>query len=192
MFQPFRFILFVGVALIAHQAAPLSAEEWQTTKQEDTFKGVAIQTEAKSGAHSTAGRIGLVCFPGKPAGVYVEAEILQAGRLFDFRFKDFEGPEAPYGEKELATLRLKSGDAAFVITSSGAGWYIDGDTFKISIALNDLAPKHRAKVFAALRGKLTAIEVSLREEMNPARKVTLTALGEWNTEPLREVLSLCE
>jgi hypothetical protein len=124
--------------------------------------------------------------------VYVEAEIVQASRLSDFRFKDFEGPEAPYGEKELATLRLKSGDAAFVIISSGAGWYIDGDTFKVSIALNDLAPKEKAKVFGALRGKLTAVEVSLREEKNPGSTVTLTALGSWDTAPLRKVLSECE
>lgn len=192
MSRPRYFLLAIHTAVTFLLSSPLLAEEWQAGIQDSGAHSASISTKARSATHSTSGRIALVCFPDRRAGVYVEAEIVQASRLSDFRFKDFEGPEAPYGEKELATLRLKSGDAAFVIISSGAGWYIDGDTFKVSIALNDLAPKEKAKVFGALRGKLTAVEVSLREEKNPGSTVTLTALGSWDTAPLRKVLSECE
>jgi hypothetical protein len=66
----------------------------------------------------------LACSPDRDGGaVSIELIVPEANTRKDFDYDDFEGPDAPGGNKALSKLTWTTASGATTITSAAAGWY---------------------------------------------------------------------
>src|SRR5262249_47535531 len=150
-----------------------SAAEWRYGGGANGIQQATVGASGRGPRTTGGANFRLFCSPGEGGGVFFEGEVWGADAITRFNFSDFEGPDAPFGEKSLAILTLRSANGSLTVRSSGAGWYSEANRFKFGVGLDHLSAGDKAKVRKALRGDMRAVELSVHELKNPQTILTI-------------------
>jgi len=133
-------------------AAPVAAGTREFTHT-GTLK-VDANTERSATLH-------LACSPNPDGGALsIELVVPEANSRKDFDYDDFEGPDAPAGDKALSTLAWDSSSGSTSITHPAAGWYAPQPpgSFMFGVSQRSHQRKEPARLLNAIRdeaGQLT-------------------------------------
>lgn len=169
------------------------AQDWKSAQDENGTKKISIEAEMTSPKGTSKAFVSLVCYPANDVGLYFEVEALNADGLKGIDLNDFEGPDAPYGEKELAHVSLTGKDGTVETDSAGAGWYSQSNQFIWSIAIDYLSPAVRKDIHEALKKDLNQLSILFHGEKNPSSTLQTVVSIPKNSVPLvSSVVALCE
>ena len=102
----------------------------------------------------------LLCEPDPHGGaVSVELWVPEAFKLKDFDYDDFEGPDAPAGNRELSHVTVAGDGGSTEIKHAAAGWYSGEDPDTFVFGLSQLS-RREGKVATLLRA-MDATKTSL-------------------------------
>jgi len=188
-----RRFLLVGHATLSLLLAAVtgSAAEWRYGRDANGIQQATVEASGRGPGTTVGANFRLFCSPGKRGGLFLEGEVSDADSITGFNFADFEGPDAPFGEKSLAILTLRSANGSLTVRSSGAGWYSEANRFKFGVGLDHLSAGDKAKVRKALRGDMRAVELSVHELKNPQTILTISAEGQWQSDAVSRVVAAC-
>jgi hypothetical protein len=137
----------------------------------------------------------LLCAPDAHGGaISIELWVPQAFTRKDFDYEDFEGPDAPAGNRALTHLSLAGGKSATEIAHPAAGWYSgeDPDTFVFGLSQASHRQGKIAALLQAVTPERTGVTWVQRGFDDPKRDLHATfALDAETVKHIRATVDAC-
>jgi hypothetical protein len=151
----------IALAAVLLVPLPTLAQEWRYLGERGGNRGAEVEISVATAYGTKAGRLRLEQIAGAKGNLILVLNVLVEPDS-GFKPDDFEGPDAPFGEQRLATLRFRSTRGVATVHCKGGGYWAAPAGFSFVVAISNWPGRIHRHVRHLLAGERPSVVFELR------------------------------